>query len=83
LSDIRACLSPELSISIVVVSGTVTAAFDAAVNGSLPFEDGDRVVAIENWDMAANKPHRAKAADQGFQESRMREIWTSGSTRGQ
>jgi hypothetical protein len=46
-------LAGAFAIAIVVAVGTAAAAFDAVVNGSLPFEDGDRIVAIENWDTAA------------------------------
>jgi putative ABC transport system permease protein len=43
-------------IAMVVVCGTAAAVFDAVVNGTLPFEQGDRVVAIENWDTRRNQP---------------------------
>lgn len=45
-----------LGIVLVVVCGTAAGIFHAVVNGSLPFEDGNRVVAIENWDAGQNKP---------------------------
>jgi len=45
-----------LAIAMVVVCGTVAGIFDAVVNGMLPFEDGDRIVAIENWDTSGNEP---------------------------
>src|SRR5688572_6996044 len=48
-------LAGALAIAVVVACGTAAAAFDAVVNGSLPFEDGDRIVAIENWDAKANE----------------------------
>lgn len=48
-------IAGTLAIAMVVVCGTGAAVFDAVVNGTLPFEDGDRVVALENWDAASNK----------------------------
>jgi putative ABC transport system permease protein len=48
-------LAGAFAIAVVVAFGTAAAAFDAVINGSLPFEDGDRIVAIENWDAAANE----------------------------
>lgn len=50
-------LAGAFAIAVVVACGTAAAAYDAVVNGSLPFEDGDRVVAIENLDAASNAPH--------------------------
>jgi hypothetical protein len=35
------------------------------------------------WDLSSWESNPAKAADEGFQESRMREICMSGSTRGE
>ena len=49
-------LSGGLGIAIVIAAGTVAGVFDAVVHGTLPFEDGDRVVAIENWDTSRNTP---------------------------
>jgi putative ABC transport system permease protein len=49
-------LAAAFAIAVVVACGTAAAAYDAVVNGSLPFEDGDRVVAIENRDAATNAP---------------------------
>ncbi|MGH9159081.1 MAG: ABC transporter permease [Vicinamibacteraceae bacterium] len=49
-------LAGAFAIAVVVACGTAAAAFDAVVNGSLPFEDGDRIVAIENWDTRTNEP---------------------------
>jgi putative ABC transport system permease protein len=48
-------LAGAFAIAVVVACGTAAAAFDAVINGSLPFEDGDRIVAIENWDTKANE----------------------------
>jgi predicted permease len=49
-----------LGIAVVIACGTATAVFDAVVHSTLPFEDGDRVVAIENWDTRwNNQEHRA------------------------
>lgn len=49
-------IAGALGIAMVIVCGTVAGIFDAVVNGKLPFEEGDRVVAIENWDTSANRP---------------------------
>jgi putative ABC transport system permease protein len=49
-------LAAAFAIAVVVACGTAAAAYDAVVNGSLPFEDGDRVVAIENLDAATSAP---------------------------
>ncbi len=49
-------LAGAFAIAVVVACGTAAAAFDAVVNGSLPFADGDRIVAIENWDTRTNEP---------------------------
>jgi putative ABC transport system permease protein len=49
-------LAGAFAIAVVVACGTAAAAFDAVVNGGLPFEDGDRIVAIENWDTRTNEP---------------------------
>src|SRR5687768_18039624 len=49
-------LAAAFAIAVVVACGTAAAAYDAVVNGSLPFEDGDRVIAIENQDAATNAP---------------------------
>jgi putative ABC transport system permease protein len=45
-----------LAIAVVVVCGAAAGIFDAVVNGTLPFDEGDRVVAIENWDTRQNRP---------------------------
>ncbi|MPY89734.1 MAG: FtsX-like permease family protein [Luteitalea sp.] len=47
-------LAGGLAIAVVIACGTATAVFDAAVHSTLPFEEGERVVAIENWDTTWN-----------------------------
>jgi putative ABC transport system permease protein len=49
-------LAGAFAIAVVVACGTAAAAFDAVVNGGLPFPDGDRIVALENWDTSASEP---------------------------
>jgi putative ABC transport system permease protein len=48
-------LAGMFAISVVIVCGAGVAVFDAIVNGTLPFEEGERVVVLENWDTAANE----------------------------
>jgi putative ABC transport system permease protein len=45
-----------LGIVLVILCGTIAGLFDAVINGTLPFEQGDRIVAIENWDASQNTP---------------------------
>jgi len=47
-----------LGIALVVVCGVVAGIFHSVINATLPFEEGDRVVAIENWDASQNRPAR-------------------------
>src|SRR4051794_15742346 len=49
-------LAGGLGIVLVVLCGTLAGLFDAVINGSLPFDQGDRIVAIENWDTSRNQP---------------------------
>jgi putative ABC transport system permease protein len=49
-------LASAFAIAVVVACGTAAAAFDAVLSGTLPFEDGDRIVAIDNWNALANEP---------------------------
>jgi len=46
-----------LAIVMVVVCGAAAGMFHAVVFGALPFGDGGRIVAIENWDTRENRPH--------------------------
>jgi putative ABC transport system permease protein len=45
-----------LGIVLVILCGTVAGIFDSVINGTLPFEDADRIVAIENRDTSRNEP---------------------------
>jgi putative ABC transport system permease protein len=45
-----------LAIALVIVCATAAGIFHAVVNSALPFEEGDRIVAIENWDTSASRP---------------------------
>ena len=56
-------LAGMFAIAVVVVCGTGVAVFDAIVNGNLPFDEGERVVVIENWDTVANAARPSRLHD--------------------
>jgi predicted permease len=56
-------LAGMFAIAVVVVCGAGVAVFDTVVNGTLPFDEGERVVVIENWDTAANAALRSRLHD--------------------
>jgi len=48
-----------LGLAVVIAGGSAVAIFDDIVYASLPFEEGDRVVVLENWDTEwNNQEHR-------------------------
>src|SRR4051812_35649924 len=49
-------LAGGLGIVLLILCATVAGLFHAVINGTLPFHEGSRVVAIENWDVSRNRP---------------------------
>jgi putative ABC transport system permease protein len=47
-----------LGIAVAIACGTAAAVFDAVVHSPLPLDEGERVVAIENWDVEVNNQER-------------------------
>jgi len=49
-------LAGGLGIVLIILCATLAGLFHAVIGGTLPFADGSRIVAIENWDAKANRP---------------------------
>ena len=50
-------LAGGIGMAVVIACGIGAAVFDAVVHGTLPFEDGHRIVALENRDVGPNRAH--------------------------
>ncbi|HSA55126.1 MAG TPA: ABC transporter permease [Gemmatimonadaceae bacterium] len=63
------------------VSAGVFAFLNQVVNPTLPFRDGDRIVALQNWDASARRPEHRLLSDYAIWRSDLRSIEDLGAWR--